>query len=92
MGLGASPLHPEGRAIILTEISHPLRDTRRKWRLFHERVTAGASLETALPSVGWSIDHEPRHKKQLSAHTLTQHAKKHYQYQYVTHEIHNPLR
>jgi len=51
---------PKGRAIILTEISHPLRDTRRKWRLFHERVTAGASLETALPSVGWSIDHEPR--------------------------------
>jgi hypothetical protein len=51
---------PKVRAIIPTEISHPLRDTRRKWRLFHKRVTAGASLETTLASVGWSLEHEPR--------------------------------
>jgi hypothetical protein len=58
---------PKVRAIILTEISHPLRDTRRKWRLFHERVTQAPRLNPPfhLWAGRWSTSRA--YKKQLSA-------------------------
>ena len=54
--------HPKQRSnrLVSYESAAALRETRRKWRLFHEHVLAGDLLETALAACGWSIDHEPR--------------------------------